>query len=129
MDSGAGHENLTAEYAAIAAEMRAVAGHFGREVLRDVPERDLFAELSAIRAEHGDRAALRAMHFAAENRRAQEAADAIRGRDIARLLELIRESGRSSGMYLQNLSVTGLQNRRLGDIVSGAAVFAPHRGN
>lgn len=107
VDSGAGHENLTAEYAAIAAEMRAVAGHFGREVLRDVPERDLFAELSAIRAEHGDRAALRAMHFAAENRRAREAADAIRGRDIARLLELIRESGRSSGMYLQNLSVAG----------------------
>ena len=38
LDSGAGHEGLTAEYRSITDELRAVCRVFDREVLRDVPE-------------------------------------------------------------------------------------------
>ena len=43
LDTGSSHDDLTDDYAAVAAEMRAVAGCFGKAVLREVPE-ELFRE-------------------------------------------------------------------------------------
>ena len=107
LDSGAGHEDLTDEYSAITDELRAVCRVFGKEVLREVPEEDFLAELPKVRAAAGDRAVNRAFHVYAENRRALAEKEALRQGDFDRFLTLVRESGRSSAMYLQNIIPTG----------------------
>lgn len=107
LDSGAGHEGLTAEYRSITDELRAVCRVFDREVLRDVLEEAFLARLPEVRAAAGDRAVNRAFHVYAENRRAQEEKRALGRGDFDRFLELVRESGRSSAMYLQNIIPTG----------------------
>ena len=76
LDSGADHADLTAEYAAITEELQAVCGCFGKNVLREVPEEAFLAALPQVREKAGDRAALRAMHVYAENRRAKAQAAA-----------------------------------------------------
>jgi len=107
LDSGAGHEDLTGEYSAITEELRAVCRVFGKEVLREVPEEDFLAELPKVRKAAGDRAVNRAFHVYGENRRAQVEKEALRQGDFDRFLTLVRESGRSSAMYLQNIIPTG----------------------
>ena len=104
---GAGHEDLTGEYSAITDELRAVCRVFGKEVLREVPEDAFLAELPQVRKAAGDRAVNRAFHFYGENRRVREEVQALRSGDFQRFLALVRESGRSSAMYLQNLIPTG----------------------
>ena len=105
--SGSGHEDLTADYAAVTDEMRAVAGFFGATRLRDVDELAVVGAVSRLREAVGDRAVLRALHFYAEDRRAVREARAVREGDVASFLEIVRESGRSSAMYLQNLVPQG----------------------
>ena len=112
LDSGADHADLTGEYAAITNELKAVCRHFGKEFLREVPEADFIRELPALRQEAGDRAVLRAFHVYAENRRAKAEADALRAGDFDGFLTLVRESGRSSAMYLQNVVPTGQTDRQ-----------------
>ena len=107
LDSGAGHEDLTGEYSAITEELRAVCRVFGKEVLREVPEEAFLAELPQVRKAAGDRAVNRAFHFYGENRRVREEVQALRSGDFQRFLALVRESGRSSAMYLQNIIPTG----------------------
>ena len=107
LDSGAGHADLTGEYAAITDELKAVSRHFGKEVLREVPEADFLRELPTLRKEAGDRGVLRAFHFYAENQRAADEAQALRDGGFDRFLELVRASGRSSAQYLQNVVPTG----------------------
>ena len=107
LDSGAGHADLTSEYAAITDELKAVCRCFGKEVLREVPEEEFLAALPEVRKAAGDRAVNRAFHIYAENRRAEAEAQALRDGDFDRFLALVRESGRSSAMYLQNVIPTG----------------------
>ena len=107
LDSGAGHEDLTGEYSAITDELRAVCRVFGKEVLREVPEEAFLAELPQVRKATGDRAVNRAFHVYGENRRVREEVQALRSGDFQRFLTLVRESGRSSAMYLQNIIPTG----------------------
>ena len=107
LDSSAGHEDLTGEYSAITDELRAVCRVFGKEVLREVPEEAFLAELPQVRKAAGDRAANRAFHVYGENRRVREEVQALRQGDFDKFLALVRESGRSSAMYLQNIIPTG----------------------
>ncbi len=107
LDSGAGHADLTGEYAAITDELKAVCHCFGKEVLREIPQEEFLARLPQVRAAAGDRAALRALHFYGENLRAGQEAQALAEGDFDRFLALVRESGRSSAMYLQNVVPTG----------------------
>ncbi len=107
IDSGADHADLTDEYAAIPAEMKQVCACFGRDVLRQIPEMDFLGALPAIRGKVSDRAILRAIHIYQENRRVEEQASALRRGDVQTFLELVRESGRSSWMYLQNICPAG----------------------
>ena len=101
------HADLTDEYAAIPGELKAVSAHFGKSVLREVDEDAFFARLGEVRAAAGDRAALRAMHFFADNRRVAEQVAALRSGDFDAFLRLVNESGRSSWLYLQNVVPTG----------------------
>ena len=103
VDVGGNHADLTHEYAAIPAEMKAVAGFFGRDVLRGVSYRDLMANAPLLRAQFGDRAFLRAIHFVKENERVGAIVHALKDKDYPRFLQLVTESGDSSYRYLQNV--------------------------
>ena len=107
LDSGADHADLTAEYASIPGEMQAVCGYFGKEVLREVDEEEFYVNLPILRQTCGDRAVLRCMHIFEENRRVAKQAEALRAGDFESFLQLVKESGRSSWMYLQNVLTTG----------------------
>lgn len=107
LDSGAGHADLTGEYAAITDELKAVCRYFGKEVLREVPEEAFLAALPQVRKLAGDRALVRALHFYGENRRAADEAWALKDGDIDTFLKLVRQSGQSSALYLQNVVPTG----------------------
>ena len=102
INSGADHADLTDAYAAITSEMKSVAACFGKEVLRDVDETTFRATIPELRKALGDRAVLRAIHFFAENRRAVQEAQALENGDFAAFLTLVRASGLSSSLYLQN---------------------------
>ena len=107
VDTGADHADLTDEYAAIPAEMKQVCNFFGKEVLRQIPEEDFLAALPDLRRRVPDRAILRAMHIYEENQRVLDQVKALKENDVDTFLELVKESGRSSWMYLQNITPTG----------------------
>ena len=81
--------------------------HFGKDVLRQIPEEDFYREIPALRKKCGDRAVMRAIHFYAENARVPLQVEALRKGDFSRYLQIMKESGFSSYMYLQNVIPTG----------------------
>ena len=102
------HSDLSDEYAAIPNEMKAVAKAMGAQFLRDCSYNNFVENFSAIRRiVNNDRAMLRAYHLFAEDERVVKQKEAIKSGDVKGLLELMKESGRSSYMYLQNVSVQG----------------------
>ncbi len=104
IDSGADHADLTSEYALVPAEMKAVAEFFGKGYLREVSQEEFMANIPALRKAVGnDRAVLRAFHFFRDNETAQAEAEAVRAGDYDKFFELVKRSGRSSYMYLQNV--------------------------
>ena len=112
IDSGADHADLTDEYAAITQEMKAICGHFGKDVLTRIEEAAFFAAIPALRKECGDRAVLRAIHFYQENARVPRQVAALEQGDFAAFLQLIKESGHSSYMYLQNVIPAGYKQHQ-----------------
>ena len=107
IDSGADHADLTDEYAAVTQDFKKLCAHFGKEVLTEVPEADFYAAIPALRAECGDRAVMRGIHEYAENKRVLGQVAALRSGDFDTFLRLIKESGYSSYMYLQNVIPAG----------------------
>ena len=112
IDTGADHADLTDEYAAVPGEMKAVAAFLGKEVLTEIDEAAFYAAIPEIRKACGDRAVLRAYHFFGDNRRAVEEADLLEKGDFAGFLNVIKESGRSSFQYLQNVYVSGAKREQ-----------------
>lgn len=107
IDSGAGHENLTQNYADITIELSEICGMFGKRVLREVTEAEFYEGLPKLRDKCGDRAVLRAMHIYDENRRVEQQVEALKRDDIDTYLRLVKESGRSSWQLLQNVIPEG----------------------
>lgn len=103
VNTGGGHENMSDAYASLPEDMFAVARSFGQPYLRLVPERLFREQIATLRVSLGDRAVLRAMHFFEEDQRAKAQADAMKEKDIGRLLCLMRASGYSSALFLQNV--------------------------
>jgi galactokinase len=101
-DTRGSHSELTAEFAAIRAEMESVAQYFGKPVLREVEKPQILRELARIRCVCGDRAVLRALHFYGECARAEEEYACLCTGNFRRFLALVAESGRSSEEYNQN---------------------------
>ncbi len=103
VDTGGSHADLTSEYAAIPEEMKQVARFFKKSVLRELAEEDFYHNLPLLRKELGDRPVLRAIHFFAEEKRVMAQVEALRAHRFDEFLRLVRDSGRSSFEYLQNV--------------------------
>ena len=107
IDSGADHADLTDEYAAITNEFKALCAYFDKEVLTQVPENEFYAAIPVLRQICGDRAVMRGIHEYQENNRVLEQVEALRSGDFDRFLHLVKQSGYSSYMYLQNVIPSG----------------------
>ena len=107
IDSGADHADLTDEYAAIPGEIKAVAACFGKEVLTQIDEAEFYAKIPELRKTCGDRAVMRCIHFYQENARVPQQVAALREGNFEKFLSLIKQSGYSSWMYLQNVIPAG----------------------
>ncbi|MBQ2999762.1 MAG: galactokinase [Clostridia bacterium] len=103
VNTGGDHADLTDDYAAVPAEMKSVAVALGKNVLREVDERDFWALLPTLRTSLSDRAVLRAMHFFAENARVDTQKEMLLAGDFDGFLSQVIASGRSSFCYLQNV--------------------------
>ncbi len=112
IDSRASHADLTDEYAAITADMTNICAWFGKDVLTQVEEADFIANLPALREKFGDRAMLRAYHFYKDNTRVPRQVAALRAGDFDRFLDMVKESGYSSYMYLQNVIPAGYKEKQ-----------------
>ncbi|MBQ2854469.1 MAG: galactokinase [Oscillospiraceae bacterium] len=112
IDSGADHADLTDEYAAIPGEIKAIAAHFGKEVLTQIEEADFYAAIPTLRKTCGDRAVMRAVHFYQENARVPLQVAALENGDFNRFLSLVKQSGYSSWMYLQNVIPAGYKQHQ-----------------
>jgi len=113
-DTKGSHADLTYEYAAVPEEMKLVAKHFGKDVLREVAQEELVREIPKIRETLGDRFVLRALHFMNENARVAQEVEALKMGQVERFLKLVKESGDSSFKYLQNIySVNDVQDQNM----------------
>lgn len=114
------HADLTETYAAIPGEMKMVANYFGKDRLVDV-DPDLFEKEkdNILKKIGNERAVLRAHHFFTEDKRAVQMFDALKANDRDLYMHLVRESGKSSQLYLQNIGalqeVLDISNDFLGD--------------
>lgn len=102
VNCGGDHCNLTPNYAAIRSEMESVAAYFGKKVLREVPEEQLYANLDGLKSAVSGRAILRAFHYYEENDRVERLASALEEKRESDALGIIFESGDSSWKLLQN---------------------------
>ncbi len=107
IDSGADHADLTDEYTAIPVEMKGVAKLLGKSVLREVDKNDVVQNIAKIRKELGDRALLRAFHFFWDHEKAVLESKCLKENDFNQFLQVVKKSGDSSYMYLQNVYVSG----------------------
>ena len=100
IDSKSSHADLTDAYAGIPREMKAVASVFGKTHLRGVTKEQLIEKTAALKAG-----------------------------DFAAFLEIVKASGQSSYMYLQNISVEGaVDNQAVGVALSLCDVLLDGRG-
>ena len=103
VNTGGNHADLNADYASVPAEMKAVAHALGVSVLRETTEDAVIADIRRLRAECGDRAVMRALHFFRENRRVAAQVEALRRGDLDAFKAGVTASGNSSFKYLQNV--------------------------
>ena len=106
VSTGGNHADLTDDYASVPAEMKAVAAHLGKTVLRELDRSAVVAEIPALREKLGDRAILRALHFFNENERVSAQTDALKSGNLDAFFDGVKASGRSSFCYLQNVYTT-----------------------
>jgi len=103
---GGSHDDLTPQYAAIREEMTAVAHQLGADTLRGADRAQFDGQMAALRAQLGDRAVLRAMHYYTENQRVTDAVAALRAHDLPLFFDQVNASGRSSWQWLQNIAAS-----------------------
>ena len=93
-------------------EIKAIAAWFGKDVLTQIDEKAFFGAIPQLRKQYGDRAVLRAVHFYRENARVPQQVAALEQGDFDTFLKLIKESGYSSFMYLQNVIPAGYKTHQ-----------------
>ena len=100
---GDDHADLTQDYAAIPLELGHVAAYYGKQNVLSLDRAQVLEDLPKLRKVVGDRAILRMLHVWADDERARQQAEALSREDYPGYLRLVRESGESSWMYLQNV--------------------------
>lgn len=103
VDTHGNHSDLTDDYAAVRGEMESVAHAMGKEVLRQIDEKDFYSEIPKLTEKVNDRAILRACHFFNENKRVDKAVSALENNDFETFKDVITQSGLSSFLYNQNV--------------------------
>lgn len=134
VNSGGSHAFLSEMYAAIPADMRAVARFFGRERLIDLPPDEFFARYFQAAKSVGEDKVLRAKHFFDELARVEQMQTALCGDgtsdgggivpDRAKILSLINDSGDSSLTQLKNCAVNA-DDTAIADIVAFVRSVCP----
>ena len=92
--------------------------------------------IPALREQYGDRAVLRSIHFYQDNERVPKQVAALEAGDIDTFLQLVKESGRSSWMYLQNIVPLGANQHQemamalalCDELLEGEGAFRVHGG-
>lgn len=103
VNTGANHADLTDDYASVPSDMRLIANHFNKSVLREVAKADFYSSIPQLRENFGDKAVLRSAHFFNENERVLRTANALKSDNIKEFLLCEAQSGRSSFEFLQNV--------------------------
>ncbi len=103
VDTGGNHADLSEEYGLMVSDMKSVAAVFGKEFLIEVAAEDFYQQLAKVREVCDDRAILRAFHFFADDARVLTLVEKLQKGDIDAFFDNVKESGRSSFMYLQNV--------------------------
>lgn len=103
VDTHGNHSDLTDDYAAVRGEMESVAKAMGKNVLREIDEKDFYKEIPQLTSKVNDRAILRASHFFNENKRVDNAVKTLESNDFEQFKNIITSSGYSSYMYNQNV--------------------------
>ncbi len=106
VNTGGNHADLTDDYAAIPTEMKGVAAECGGCFLREIDEQTVIKNISSLRESVGDRGILRALHFFEENKRVAVQKQALLDGDVQKFFDVVKESGKSSFCYLQNVYTT-----------------------
>ncbi len=128
-DTKGSHADLTNEYAAVPKEMKAVAGYFGKEVLREVTYEDVMDNIGELRKALGDRSVLRALHFFMEDERVEKEVNALKQGNIELFLDNVKESGNSSFKYLQNVySDRDIENQNISVALMLSDIFLGKEG-
>lgn len=103
IDTKGSHADLTDDYAQIPIDMLEIANYFQKKFLNEIPPLDFYKALPDLAKKYNHRSVLRAFHFFEENNRVVLETDALVHGDFNHFLSLIKESGRSSFCYLQNV--------------------------
>lgn len=128
-DSRGSHADLTADYASIPKEMKQVAHCFDREVLGNIRAESILRRIHQIRGSAGDRAVLRALHYACENERVELEVKALKDGQFETFLSLVKKSGDSSFKYLQNVySCQDVNHQNLSVALAASDVILGDRG-
>ncbi|MBR2028878.1 MAG: galactokinase [Oscillospiraceae bacterium] len=129
VDSRAGHDNLTEEYASLPKEMKDIAQIFWKDSLRRLDLPTYINHISFLRDMVGDRAVLRGMHFYMECKRVEDLCEAVKNGNKEMFLKKITESGHSSYEYLQNAYVSAdVKNQPMAIALSVAQSFLQDKG-
>ena len=89
-DTKGSHVDLTADYAAVPAEMCAVAEMLGKPVLNELSEQDIIDHMTDIRTKLGDRYLLRALHYFEEVKRVEIQAASLKKGDMPAFLAAVK---------------------------------------
>ena len=136
VDTGGNHADLTNEYASIPGEMKAVAGYFGKPVLREVSKGEILSNIVALREQFGDRAVLRSLHYLDDNARVEKEVAALNNGDFETFKQTIIASGNSSFRFLQNVYANVNPNEQglslaiyvAQDMLEGKGAYRVHGG-
>ena len=103
VNTGGNHADLNDDYASVPADMKNLASHFGKKVLRGITYDEVLAKLPELREKVGDRAIMRGLHFIEENERVASQKAALKKGDVQSFLSGVLASGDSSFKQLQNV--------------------------
>lgn len=128
IDSGADHSNLTSEYADITKDMKSVSNAMGVEYLSRVNEKEFYNSIQMLRKSCTDRALLRAIHFFNDDKRVSKEVKSLQEDNLQEFFDLIKISGQSSYMYLQNVYPTGSTNQAVALVLALCEKYLDGKG-